>query len=247
MSIDLADYEKNASEAVQAFWGNREKAKQKQIESGKLDQGERASVTAGNNMNGFIALMLHLVKANGLANAEIYYKRGVVTLPGFFRPTKLWDMLIVHQGQLVAALEFKSQVGSFGKNFNNRAEETIGSAHDFWTAYREGAFGLEAPRPFLGWLMMLEDSKESRTPVRENISLRFPMFPEFKGTSIADRYNILCRKLIQEQLYTATAFIRSPKTAKDSGYYEELSELTSLRAFVTSFAGHIAATAARRL
>ncbi len=46
--------------------GNREKAKQKQIESGKSDQGERASVTAGNNMNGFIVLMLHLVKANGL-------------------------------------------------------------------------------------------------------------------------------------------------------------------------------------
>lgn len=244
MSIDLADYEKRATEAVQAFWGNRERAKQKQIEAGKKDQGERASVTAGKNMDGFIALMMNIVRANGLSHAEIHQKRRVVTLPGFFRPTKLWDLVVVHQGQLVAALEFKSHVGSFGNNFNNRAEEAIGSAHDFWTAYREGAFGQEAQKPFLGWLIMIEDTTKSQIPVKES-SIQFPIFPEFKGTSYADRYNILCRKLVQEQLYTAAAFLRSPRSAVDSGYYEELSELTSLRTFVTSFAGHIAATAAR--
>lgn len=244
MSIDLADYEKRATEAVQAFWGNREKARQKQIESGKLDQGERASVTAGKNMDGFIALIMEIVRANGLSQAEMRQNRRLLTLPGFFRPTKLWDLLVVHQGQLVAALEFKSHVGSFGNNFNNRAEEAIGSAHDFWTAYREGAFGQEAQKPFLGWLIMIEDTTKSHIPVKES-SIQFPIFPEFKGTSYADRYNILCRKLVQEQLYTAAAFLRSPRSAVDSGYYEELGELTSLRTFVTSLAGHIAATAAR--
>jgi hypothetical protein len=244
MSVDLADYEKRTTEAVQAFWGNREKARQKQIESGKRDQGERASVTAGKNMDGFIALMMEIVRANGLSQAEMRQNRRLLTLPGFFRPTKLWDLLVVHQGQLVAALEFKSHVGSFGNNFNNRAEEAIGSAHDFWTAYREGAFGQEAQKPFLGWLIMIEDTTKSQIPVKES-SIQFPIFPEFKGTSYADRYNILCRKLVQEQLYTAAAFLRSPRSAVDSGNYEELGELTSLRTFVTSLAGHIAATAAR--
>lgn len=37
------------------FWGNREKARQKQIETGKADQGERAGVTAGKNMDGFVS------------------------------------------------------------------------------------------------------------------------------------------------------------------------------------------------
>ena len=244
MSIDLAEYERRATEAVQAFWGNREKARQKQIESGKRDQGERASVTAGNNMDGFVALMMEIVRANGLSQAEMGQNRRLLTLPGFFRPTKLWDLLVVYQGQLVAALEFKSHVGSFGNNFNNRAEEAIGSAHDFWTAYKEGAFGQEAQKPFLGWLIMIEDTTKSQTPVKES-SIQFPIFPEFKGTSYADRYNILCRKLVHEQLYTAAAFLRSPRSAVDSGHYEELGELTSLKAFVTSFAGHIAATAAR--
>jgi len=35
MALDLVDYEKKAKDAVMAFWGNREKAPQKQIEAGK--------------------------------------------------------------------------------------------------------------------------------------------------------------------------------------------------------------------
>lgn len=52
MAIDIVNYEQKAQEAVKAFWGNREAARQKQIESGKADQGERAGVTAGKNMDG---------------------------------------------------------------------------------------------------------------------------------------------------------------------------------------------------
>ena len=40
VAIDLANYEQKAREATMAFWGNREKARQKQIEAGKADQGE---------------------------------------------------------------------------------------------------------------------------------------------------------------------------------------------------------------
>ncbi len=116
---------------MQAFWTSRQTAREKQLEPGKADQGERAGVTAGKNMDGFIALVSDLVRANGLVQAKIHRKRRAVTLPGFFRPTKLWDMVVINEGRLVAALEFKSHVGpSFGNNFNNRTEEAIGSAHD---------------------------------------------------------------------------------------------------------------------
>lgn len=84
MPLDLVDYEQKAHEAVKAFWGNREAARQKQIESGKADQGERAGVTAGKNMDGFLALVLDIVRANGLAHAEIHQNRAMLTLPGYF-------------------------------------------------------------------------------------------------------------------------------------------------------------------
>ncbi len=170
--------------------------------------------------------------------------RRVLMLPGFFRPTKLWDLLIINEGRLVAALELKSQVGpSFGNNFNNRTEEAIGAAIDFWTAFREGAFG-DAPRPFVGWLMLVEDGSKSRSPVRDG-SAHFPVFPEFRGASYLERYNILCRKLTQESLYTVAAVMASPRSAAETGEFTDLSEMTSLKTFVTSLAGHIAAEASR--
>jgi len=193
MPLDLANYERKARRAVQSFWKGRSAASERQAASGRRDQGERSAVTAGKNMDGFISLMRDLVSANGLQRADIHLQRRVLTLPGYFRPTKLWDMLVMDRGRLIAALEFKSQVGpSFGNNCNNRVEEAVGTAHDFWTAYREGAFG-DGARPFLGWIMLVEDAPGSRSPVRE-ASPHFPVFPEFRETSYIGRYHVLCTK-----------------------------------------------------
>jgi Restriction endonuclease XhoI len=244
MGIDLVDYEKKASKAVKAFWASREAARRKQAESGKADQGERSGVTAGKNMDGFVDLILELVRANGLAHAQIHRERAVLTLPGYFRPTKLWDLLVLHKGELIAAIELKSQVGpSFGNNFNNRTEEAIGTAHDFWTAYREQAFGRQ-PRPFVGWLMLVEDAPESRAPVRST-SPHFPVFKEFENASYLQRYDLLCQKLVREQLYTTAAVLASPRATANTGEFSELSPMTGLRTFVAALAGHVAAEAAR--
>jgi hypothetical protein len=244
MALNLCDFEKKTHAAIRAFWHSRDDAKKRQKESGKSDQGERAGVTGGKNMDGFFDLVIDLVKANGLPNAEIHNKRAVLTLPGFFRPTKLWDLLVIDNGRLIAALEFKSHVGpSFGNNFNNRAEEAIGTSHDLWTAYRDGAFG-QQERPFVGWLMVVEDAPKSRAVVRES-SLHFPVLPEFVGSSYLQRYDILCQKLAKEQLYSAASVIATPRSAVADGAYSELSPMTGLRSFFASLAGHIAAEAAR--
>lgn len=239
MSIDLANYENVAAEATKTFWRTRLSAKENQQATGKADQGERSSVTAGKNMDGFLNLMIDVVKANGLPSFQIHMKRKVLTLPGYFRPTKLWDLLITHNDQLIAAIELKSHVGpSFGNNFNNRCEEAIGTAHDFATAYREGAFG-DCTSPFTGWLILLEDAERSRLAVKDKAP-HYPVFSEYQGASYAERYNIMCRKLIQEKLYTAASVITSPRTAIDTGEYAELSNLTGLKTFVTELAAHVA-------
>jgi hypothetical protein len=64
--------------------------------------------------------------------------------------------LVVADGRLLASMELKSQVGpSFGNNYNNRTEEAVGNAADFWTAYREGAYS-KLPRPWLGYDLALK-------------------------------------------------------------------------------------------
>ncbi|MFY9136417.1 PaeR7I family type II restriction endonuclease [Zwartia sp.] len=244
MTLDLVNYEQKAQVAVKSFWGARKAAIDRQAAAGNADQGERSGVTAGKNMDAFLDLILDVIKANGLAHADIHQSKATLSLPGFFRPTKLWDLLILHKGQLIAAIELKSQVGpSFGNNFNNRTEEALGTALDLWTAYREGAFG-EQPRPFVGWLMMVEDAPESNSPVRDR-SPHFSIFPEFQGASYLRRYDLLCQKLMKEQLYTTATVLSTPRSAVDSGEYADLSSMTGLKTFVTSLAGHIAAESAR--
>jgi hypothetical protein len=245
MGIELSDYQSKAEKAIRSFWRKREEARRKQKKSGKVDQGERSGVTAGKNMNGFLSLMKDIIIQNGLKSEDICIQRRVLTLPGYFRPTKIWDLLVINGGELIAAIEMKSQVGpSFGNNFNNRTEEAIGSALDLWTAYREGAFG-KTPRPFVGWFMLLEDCDNSRCPVRDS-SVQFPVFPEFDGASYAERYDILCQKLVQEQLYTTASVILSPRAAIKTGEYREMSDMTSFSTFITTLAGHIAAVSARK-
>jgi Restriction endonuclease XhoI len=244
MTLNLCDFEAKTRNAIKVFWQTRADAKQKQLASGRSDQGERAGVTGGKNMDGFSKLVIDLVKANGLPNATIHQKRAVLTLPGFFRPTKLWDLLVIDKGRLIAAIEFKSHVGpSFGNNFNNRTEEAIGTSHDLWTAYRDGAFGTQV-RPFVGWLMVVEDSPKSRATVRE-ASPHFPVFPDFVGSSYLQRYDILCQRLAKEQLYSSASVIATPRSSVSDGSYCELSTMTGLRSFVISLAGHIATEAAR--
>lgn len=239
MPINIDNYEKLTRKAIRKFWETRESAGLKQKPSAKIDSGERSKVTAGKNMDGFVDLIKTIVCANGLTKANIKLNTSALTLPGFFRPTKRWDILVIHDNVLIAAIELKSHVGpSFSNNFNNRTEEALGTAKDIWTAFREGAFG-DNTAPFIGWLMLLEDSPKSCLPVKAT-SPNFQIFSEFKNTSYTDRYNLLCKKMIQERLYTSATLITSRKTEKTCGNFKTSEGMTGLKSFVSSLAAHVA-------
>jgi hypothetical protein len=129
-------------------------------------------------------------------------------------------------------IEFKSQVGSFGNNYNNRTEEAIGSAVDVWAAYREGAFKPSA-RPWLGYLMLLEQAPASLSPVKARES-HFKVFPEFKEASYAKRYEILLTKLVRERLYDAACFLMSNAKEGPQGVYTEPTAELGFQNFVAS-------------
>ncbi len=149
-------------------------------------------------------------------------------------------MLVVSKGTLLVVIELKSQVGpSFGNNFNNRTEEAIGSAVDINTAYREGAFG-KAPRPWLGFLFLLEDAKGSRSAVKSD-EPHFRVFPEFRDASYAKRYEILCRKLVLERQYDAASLLLSSADEGPLGKYSEVAEDLSIIRFMRSLLGHVIA------
>lgn len=241
MALDLANFEDLTQKGVRQFWSGRSSALENDVD--RAQGGERAGVLGGKNMDGFHQLIAELVTRNGLGGATIHAGGRLLTLPGYFRPTKLWDVLVMDGPRLVAAIELKSQVGpSFGNNFNNRTEEAIGTAHDLWTAIREQSLG-DQPRPYIAWLILVEDCEASRKPVRDT-SPHFRIFPEFQGASYLKRYDILCRRMMQEGLYTQATVMTSPRAAGITGDFGEMSSTTNMQSFAASFAGHIAAWSA---
>jgi len=235
---DLPD---RTGRAIAHYWKTRTGQRDKQRQSGKADQGLRSAVTGGAQMDGFIDLFTDLITSSGIPE-QFVFRNKAVELPGFFRPTKEWDLLVVREKTLLAVIEAKSQVGpSFGNNFNNRTEEAMGSALDLWTAYRERAY-LNSPQPFLGYFFMLEDCEASNRPVKIK-EPHFKVFPEFVGASYVRRYEVFCRKLVLERHYTAAAFISSTADGGIRGRFATPASDLSVERFAKTLTAHVAAFA----
>lgn len=206
--------DKKVIKAVRFYWNSRNNQKTRQAESGSPDMGARGAVTGGAQMDAFVNLISDAIIECGIPE-DCIFKKTAVELPGYYRPEKKWDLVVVYKGILGAAIELKSQTGpSFGNNFNNRTEEAIGSATDIWVAYREGRFGPGMFRPWLGYLFLLEDCADSSSPV----AVREPHFEvdrDFKDASYRKRYEILCQRLVLERVYDCTCFLTAQFSQPD--------------------------------
>lgn len=231
------DLESEILKAIEVFWGTRKSQIEKQIASGKTDAGTRGAVTGGKQLLGFEEIAVRIAISAGIQKEFIHFGKAL-ELPGYFRPEKRWDLVIVDnkRNNLIAVVEFKSQVGpSFGNNFNNRSEESIGNATDIWTAFREGAFGNQM-RPWLGYLFVLEEHKKSTTAVKVN-EPHFPVFPEFKGSSYAKRYELLITRLIRERHYDAGCLMLTKRDSSPSAFFPN--DILSAKSFFSQFEGHL--------
>jgi hypothetical protein len=241
MALKLDGYENRVADAIKSFWTVR----------------EREGVRSGKTLDAFVSLFTWIVHNNGLPDAIVLTGRSA-QVPGFFRPTKSWDLLIMNHNTLIAAIELKSIADSFGKNANNRNEEALGSGVDIKEAFAEDAFeGLT--RLFTGYLILVEDCRETQSSVQiqmkqframEDFMLKPEMrqklyvrntkgeFPQIEGVSYMKRFDILCRRLMQKNLYTAASVIKTPRSAKTDGSFSSVTIETSIKAFLASLASH---------
>ena len=216
MTTSRDDLAKAVRGAVRHFWSTRARqAKAQGAKSGDRDRGARSAVTGGAHLDGFAELIRKLIVDAGVSDTAVH-RRTRVELPGYYRAEKKWDLVVVVDGRLFATVEFKAQVGpSFGNNYNNRTEEALGNATNYWAAFREGAFR-GSPKPWLGYVMVLEDATGSTRPVSA-VEPHFPVFDEFREASYAKRYEILLTKMVRERLYDAASLILSPAMRGETG------------------------------
>lgn len=224
---EIGKYNKQIAGAVRFFWKTKKSQK-----SASTDKSNRGAVVGGKQMNAFVELIKKVAIEAGVPDSCIYTKNNF--LPGFFRSSKDWDFLIISPSKkLVAAIELKSQIGSYGNNFNNRTEEALGSAVDLWTAFRENQFPNQQA-PWVGYLMVVGKDKKSTRPVKNNES-HYSVLPEFKTATYIDRYRILCQKLILERHYTSVALLWT----SDSKTFGDVVDDVSVQRFLNSFSGYL--------
>lgn len=238
----MKNLDERLASAVQHFWTTRARQGQRQGRTtGQRDYGNRTVATGGRQLDGFSALVRELLVESGIPGEIIFDTgRDNVTLPGFFRPTKQWDVVVVVEGQLLAAIEFKALCGpSFGNNYNNRVEEALGSATDIWTAYRDGAFG-QSPQPFLGYLLLLEEHEKSMREVSV-LEKHFSVFDDFRGASYALRCEHSLRRLVRERSYNAASFILSSREGGLEGCCSQPADDLAFELFATALCGHVKA------
>jgi hypothetical protein len=216
--IDISKYRDDIKKAISIFWSVR----------------AQKSVTSGQHMDGFAELLTVICRDQGIEESCI--QRTQNPLPGYFRPSKDWDFVVTSpKGKLIAAIELKSQVGSFGNNFNNRTEEALGSAVDLWTALKWDVYDRQLP-PWIGYLICLEKAEGSASTVRLQHG-RFQIRKEFQDTSYMQRYDLLCSKLMTERHYSSACVIWS----QADNTYGNCSDDTSIEAFLESFIAHLLA------
>lgn len=215
--------------AVRHFWLTRRGQTDAQVLRGVRDQGTRGAVTGGSHLDGFHLLLSECLVEAGVPAASIFTGRGNTVVPGYFRPAKKWDLLVVHEGRLYCAVELKSQVGSLGNNANNRFEEAIGNAVDFSHAHHAGAFSSDE-RPWVGYVFLLAPTRDATPPVR-TASPHFPVADVHFNASYAERLGTICALMEAEGLYDATCPMLTAPEDLDQvpNYVEARPELTAER------------------
>ena len=218
-------------EAVSLFWTKRSD-QLAALEDGGLAGGGARS---GGHMNGIRDLVGEIFIDAGVPRSSIVAEP---YLPGYYRARKRWDMAVRYKGALVAALEFKSQVGSVGKNISNRFEEALGTATDTWAAQRKLAAYGEVP-PWLGYVFVLREDAETEQRNR-SISSLFPADETFRGMSYNQRYQEMVRRFMGDNVYQAGWFITTKVDDEGRVSYAEPLATATGKAFRTAILGRIA-------
>ncbi|GAA5139134.1 PaeR7I family type II restriction endonuclease [Pseudonocardia adelaidensis] len=240
------EQEADVAAALLAFWTSQDEAARAQQARGVNDVGGRAGVTSGGHLDRVAQLLGRICIGAGAPKEEVFYKYPVddpnkragasigYTLPGYYRPTKQWDLVVYRDNVPIVAIELKSQKGpSYSNNANNRAEEALGNALDFRRAQQAG---LIPGDPWIGYVFVIQDDEKSRRGRGNQDRGRFPKDRMFEGWSYVERVRRLCQRLVEDEHYDRTwavatsappNFSWDEPDAELSGYVQFLTGLTA--------------------
>ncbi|HEX5927544.1 MAG TPA: PaeR7I family type II restriction endonuclease [Baekduia sp.] len=196
--------------AIAAYWASKDNQLATAEALQSTAEGSAKAVRGGRHFAPIVKLLASFFTDADYPVSSIHARGHATVLPAYLRPTKNWDLVVVHRNVLVAAFELKALGGpSFGNNYNNRVEEAVGSSTDLAHANAEGLVGPE--QPWLGYFFIMEDHPRSRHIVRESSSRSFPIEPIWAERSYQSRYSITGRRLLDTKMYDAVCYLVSSR------------------------------------
>jgi len=235
MTADNKNLERVFQGAIEHWWRSKESNAAQVISS---QGGTRDQCLRGDTMDGFRDAIISRLVSEGVKKEDIYFGGQLSALasnlPSYYRASKNWDVVVCKNAHhlrlenpnlpepvLVAAVEFKSQNKSIGNNQNNRIEESIGNAYDFWASYENRNFVHLTPRPWLGYLFV---GRYAKGDEKAGVVITQPLFPtdpafiyqdeknrltaqKISGISYAERYKIFLERMIAKKLYDGACFL----------------------------------------
>ena len=87
-------------------------------------------------------------------------------------------------------------------------------------------------------MFLLEDCPRSTAPVSVK-EPHFKVFPEFRNSSYAQRYELFCRRLVLEKHYDCSAFLLSKPEQGLKGDFSEPADDLTFYAFANSLVGRV--------
>jgi hypothetical protein len=229
----MGAYDAEIGEAVRAFWDTRESQMQRQRDSGRLDAGTRGAVTGGAHLDPITDL---IIKAARTVGVTAHTGNAVeATLPGYFRPSKKWDIVFRRADVPLAAIELKSMVGSFGNNMNNRTEEALGNAVDVQAAADNGLLPV---RPWLGYVYLMQRTDGSDRVSSLGAKSGIAIDPMFHAASYLDRLTMLCERLVSSRVYNGSWAIAS-EAPPEFSWWEPEPKTTGFEIFIRSLVDHL--------
>ncbi|UGQ11070.1 PaeR7I family type II restriction endonuclease [Yinghuangia sp. ASG 101] len=204
MTVTRQDFE----DAIAAYWGAKDFQKEQSAIKDAVGAGTAGSVRSGKHFDAITVLISKFFLEAGYPPESIRVTKSQgLELPGYYRPQKQWDLVVVHNKTLVAAFEMKALGGpSFGNNYNNRVEEALGSAVDLRHAALADLYPGEDP--WLGYFFIMQDEEGSRRPVKPALGA-LPIDEIWRDKSYQQRFGIFCQRLLSERLYDAACYVTS--------------------------------------
>jgi len=188
--------EEHVEAALREWVSVRAEQKERSEARGNAQQGNRAAVVSGKHLDAVNALIIAEIKR--IAGPGLEFREGrAATLPGYYRATKNWDLVVLREGVPLLAVEYKSMFGSEAKNLNNRADEIFGMAEDSRQAEAHGLLPENMKRAYV-FIMGITPNSTKPVTTANGVGA---VDPAFRHASYLDRAAIMCERMRETHLF----------------------------------------------